>query len=110
MKLLFDQNLSHRLVKLLSDLYPGSLHVRQLGFDTTDDEAIWNFAKANGLTIVSKDTDFQQRSFLFGPPPKVIWVAVSDCSTDDVIAVIRSRHQEIVDFHNDQTASYLALV
>lgn len=31
MKLLFDQNLSHHLVRLRDDLFPGSLHVSLLG-------------------------------------------------------------------------------
>jgi predicted nuclease of predicted toxin-antitoxin system len=72
MKLLFDQNLSHRLVIELADIFPEAVQVRLLGFDPSDDEAIWNFAGKNGFTIVTKDTDFLQRSFLFGQPPKVI--------------------------------------
>jgi len=81
MKLLLDQNLSQHLVVTLADLFPNSVHVRSIGLDTADDEALWNFAKQNDFTIVSKDIDFRQRSFLFGHPPKVIWIALGDCST-----------------------------
>ncbi|NLT70435.1 MAG: DUF5615 family PIN-like protein [Verrucomicrobiaceae bacterium] len=64
MKLLFDQNLSSALVGHLADLFPGSTHVKSLGMMSADDVAIWNYAAQNGFTIVSKDSDFQQRSLL----------------------------------------------
>ena len=57
-KLLFDQNLSHRLVATLARQFPGSVHVRDLGLQHADDATIWEFAKADGYTIVSKDDDF----------------------------------------------------
>lgn len=41
MKLLFDQNLSPRLVSRLADLYPDSQHVFFIGFDQADDRALW---------------------------------------------------------------------
>src|SRR5438552_1461258 len=109
MKLLFDQNLSHRLVDASADLFPGSMHVRVIGLDKSDDDAIWNFAKRSQFTIVSKNTYFRERSFLFGHPPKVIWVAVSDCSISEMIDLLRARHAEILDFEADPTASYMAL-
>ncbi|HEX5085273.1 MAG TPA: DUF5615 family PIN-like protein [Blastocatellia bacterium] len=74
MKLLFDQNLSSKLVKSLADLFPDSLHVKDLGMQQTDDRLIWERAKQDGLTIVSKDSDFYQKAVLFGHPPKVIWI------------------------------------
>jgi predicted nuclease of predicted toxin-antitoxin system len=66
-KLLFDQNLSYQLVKRLADVYPGSGHVRLLGYSQTDDREIWNFAGREGFTVVSKDADFQQLAMLLGP-------------------------------------------
>jgi len=62
MRLLFDQNLSHRLVVLLANEYPGSVHVRDVALNAADDQAIWQFAVRHGLAIVSKDSDFQQRA------------------------------------------------
>jgi len=64
MKLLFDQNLSPRLPRALSDLYPDSAHVREAGLRDSSDEAIWNYAKQNDFTIVSKDSDFQRAFFM----------------------------------------------
>jgi len=71
-KLLFDHNLSYRLVRALQREYPDSQHVREVGLSEATDEAVWRHAAEQGLTIVTKDTDFHQRSFLFGHPPKVV--------------------------------------
>ena len=62
MKLLFDQNLSPWLPRLLADLYPDSVHIRELGMSESTDTQIWEYASVNGFTIVSKDSDFQARS------------------------------------------------
>jgi Domain of unknown function (DUF5615) len=44
----FDQNLSFELVpvlsNMLSDIYPGSTHVRDLRFVEADDLTIWRYA------------------------------------------------------------------
>ena len=66
MKLLFDQNLSPKLPRLLAKLYPSSAHVRDVGLRDASDSEIWQFAKTKGFVIVSKDSDFQQRSLLYG--------------------------------------------
>lgn len=65
MKLLFDENLSHKFVRLLADLFPDSVHVRDVGLKAADDPLVWDYAKNNDLMIVSKDSDMHQRSFVF---------------------------------------------
>jgi predicted nuclease of predicted toxin-antitoxin system len=55
MKLLFDENLSPKLSTRLSDIFPDSLHVRDVGMKATIDPIVWNDAKDNDLMIVSKD-------------------------------------------------------
>jgi len=72
MKLLFDENLSHKLVWLLADLFPDSIHVRDVDLRAADDPVVWEYAKNNDLMIVAKDSDMHQRSFVFGYPPKVV--------------------------------------
>ena len=62
MKLLFDQNLSHKLVVQLAAEFPGSAHVRDCGLSRAPDPELWSYAAAQGFVIVSKDVDFQQRS------------------------------------------------
>ena len=109
MKLLFDQNLSHRLVLQLAAEFPGSAHVRDLALATATDAAVWAHAAATGFVIVSKDTDFQQRALLHGHPPKVIWVRLGNCPTAAVAALLRSRLADIQAFEADPLASFLAL-
>lgn len=109
MKLLFDQNLSPRLVRLLADVFPGSSHVRDLDLQSAADELIWERARCDGLVIVSKDEDFHQRSFLLGQPPKVIWVRLGNCSTDAIARLLTKRQLEIAAFEADSQASFLVL-
>jgi len=109
MKLLLDENLSHKLVQLLEDLFPNSIHVRDVGLKAADDPLVWAYAKDNDLVLVSKDADMHQRSFLFGPPPKVIWIRLGNCSTGDVEKLVRQHFDAIKAFHEDLYASFLSL-
>lgn len=109
MKLLFDENLSHTLVDRLGDLFPGSTHVRDVGLQSANDPAVWDFAVSESYTIVSKDADLHDRSILFGFPPKVIWIRLGNCSTSQVESLIRRELDLIHKFLNDDRASFLAL-
>lgn len=109
MKLLFDENLSPNLVVRLADLFPDSCHVREVGLESAADPVVWDYAKSNGLVIVSKDADMHQRSFLFGAPPKVVWVRLGNCSTTDVENVLRRFVNELTIFYDDEVASFLSL-
>ena len=59
MKLLFDENLSPKLPLRLNDLFPNSLHVRDVGMKAAIDPVIWDYAKDNNLIIVSKQYTYQ---------------------------------------------------
>lgn len=109
MRLLLDQNLSHRLVSLLGDVYPGSVHVRQVGLAEADDAAVWEHALREGLVIVSKDADFYQRSLLLGPPPRVVWIRRGNCSTRDVESILRRHRADVERFCGDEAAAILVL-
>lgn len=109
MKLLFDQNLSWRLPQKLADLYPDSQHIREVGLTESQDVDIWNYAKANGFMIVSKDMDFQQRSLLFGHPPKVVRLRVGNCTVQMIEDLLRRHSAAIHTFDLDATKSFLAL-
>lgn len=82
MNLFFDANLSPTLV-----WHPGSTHVRDVGLRTGSDAEIWEYAKAKDLAIVSKDTDFRERGFVEGFPPKVIWLDVANAGTMQIAAL-----------------------
>jgi predicted nuclease of predicted toxin-antitoxin system len=81
MKLLFDQNLSPKLVNRLADLFPGSSHVQSVGLGCADDHQVWEYARLNGFAIVTKDADYNNLSVLRGQPPKVIWLQLGNCTT-----------------------------
>ena len=90
MKLLFDHNLSHKLVKRLSDLFPESSHVRYHQLDQSADLDIWDFAKDNAYIIVSQDTDFIDWNRLRGSPPKVIIIRFGNQTTSETELRIRN--------------------
>jgi predicted nuclease of predicted toxin-antitoxin system len=108
-KLLFDQNLSYKLAPCLADLFPDSPHVRDVDLQEADDLTVWESAKQHGFMIVSKDSDFHQRSFVFGFPPKVIWVQLGNCTTADIEQAIRKEFEAIKAFYEDTEAAFLVL-
>jgi predicted nuclease of predicted toxin-antitoxin system len=97
-KLLLDENLSPRLVESLGDLYPGSQHVHAVGLGEADDSDVWNFAKAHGFAIATKDSDFAERGVLERDPPKVLWIRLGNCSTAEIETVLRSQFEAIRGF------------
>ena len=103
MKLLFDNNLSPCLVNHFADLYPDSNHLFNLNLDTAEDFIVWQYARDNDFTIVTKDSDFSELSLLRGFPPKVIWIQIGNCTTNDIESLIRSYTKEIVDFYRESS-------
>jgi predicted nuclease of predicted toxin-antitoxin system len=95
MRLLFDQNLSHRLLGLLDDLFPGSLHVRLLGLAAADDLTIWNYARDHDLVIVTQDSDYSDWNKLRGAPPKIIWLRCGNASVDQIHSKLRNASERI---------------
>jgi len=88
MKLLIDENLPPKLARFLQGPFPGSIHVEECGLGAKADDEIWRYAAENGYVIVSKDSDFYDRSALYGGPPKVVWLRVGNCSTDSIEALL----------------------
>lgn len=110
MKLLFDENLSHKLARRLADIFPDSIHVRNVGLKASDDPLVWDYARDNDFMIVSKDADMHDLSLVFGNPPKVIWVRLVNCSTSDVESLLRREFEAIKEFYEDNSLSLLALL
>ena len=96
MKLLLDQNISRKLVEELKDLFPGSNHVYLLGLHKASDEKIWNYAHDNGFTIVTQDSDFSEKSLIFGYPPKVIWLRTGNISTQNIKHLLIKHRKDIL--------------
>ena len=58
MKLLFDHNLSYKLVGRLADLFPDSEHVRNVNLHEADDRPVWEYARAHGFAIEIRAGDW----------------------------------------------------
>lgn len=110
MKLLFDQNISRKLVKELEFVFPESSHVYLLGLYRASDDEIWKFAKGNGFTIVTQDTDFNERSLIHGHPPKIICMRLGNSSTQKIKEVLVQRKDDIELFLKDETLGCLQIL
>ena len=109
MKLLFDQNLSRYLVTEFQPYFPGSSHVTSLGLAGAADKDIWNFARAAGYAIVSKDADFHHLSFRYGAPPKAVWLKLGNCSTSEISACLSQNREALNAFLHDADSALLVI-
>jgi predicted nuclease of predicted toxin-antitoxin system len=101
MKLLFDQNLSDKLMVRLSDIFPGSSHVKIHYLSKEDDLVIWRFALKNDFTIVTQDSDFYDLALLHGTPPKIVWIRSGNSATNHIEEIIRSNTMAILHLKSD---------
>ena len=109
MKLLLDQNLSFRLLEKLEPVYPGSTQVKLVDLERADDLAIWNYAKDNGFTIVTKDSDFHEFSLIYGTPPKTIWLKCGNKPKWYVLGLLLNNQDDIKAFHTSTEVSCLEI-
>lgn len=109
MKLLFDENLSPELPRLLADAFPDCAHIRRVNLAGADDADIWQVAAVQGYTLVTKDDDFLELSILRGAPPKVIMIRLGNCRTSDVVALFNRETTRIGQFDRDTSASLLEI-
>jgi predicted nuclease of predicted toxin-antitoxin system len=108
-KLLLDENLSDKIVSRISDLFPDCTHVKSVALMRADDAVVADWARHHGFAIVSKDTDFYQRSVALGSPPKFVWLRVGNSGTEVIVDLLRSRHALIRDFIASKTESVFVL-
>jgi predicted nuclease of predicted toxin-antitoxin system len=109
MKLLFDHNLSPRLVNNFTDLYPNSQHLFLLEMDRDEDITIWEYARQQNYTIVTRDSDYNDLSLVRGFPPKVIWIRRGNCSTREIENTLRAATADIQEFFQNPNLGILTL-
>lgn len=102
MKLLFDQNISFRVVKVLQELFPEANHVNEYSLHSVSDRQIWNYAKENQFHIVTFDADFNDLVTLYGHPPKVIWLRLGNTSSQNIVKSFSSHIEGIKSFLTDE--------
>ena len=107
MRLLFDEQLSEELVKTLDYLFPDSLHIRLLGAGGAADPSVWQVAREHHCVLVTKDEDFHRLSVLRGAPPKVVWLRVGNCATEDIARLLRDRAEDIQRFEAQSEETFL---
>ena len=109
MNLLFDQNISFRIIKKIDDIFPGSRQVSDLDLQSSTDLAIWEFARKNDFCIVTFDSDFIDISTLRGFPPKIIWLRIGNTSTESIAERLRAEQASINDFLSNNEIAFLEI-
>ena len=74
MKLLFDQNISFRILRAIESHFPEATQVRLEGLENFSDKEIWEYARDYDFVIVTFDSDFYEFSVIWGSPPKIVWI------------------------------------
>ena len=93
----------------MATLFPGSAHVRECGLLGQPDEDVWEYVRAHHFTLVSKDSDFQQRSLLYGHPPKLVWLRIGNCTRQRLVLLITTYERDIQALDADPFESVLVL-
>lgn len=110
MKLLVDQNISWRVLRLIGDAFPGSVHVDEVGLGgETPDIDIWQHAADNGFTVLTKDSDFNSLALTRATPPKVVWLQLGHAATEAIAATVLARKDDIEAFEATQDESVLVV-
>jgi len=95
MKLLFDQNISPRILKILPGTLYNSTHVNFNRLQDKSDLEIFNYAKNSDYCIVTQDSDFNDLLRLKGFPPKVIWFRLGNVKTEIISNLLIQKHNKI---------------
>ena len=101
MKLLFDENISWRVLKKISEKFPECKHVSDIEKELISDEKIWNYARKYNFIIVSFDEDFADIQMIKGFPPKIIWLRCGNTKTNLIAEKINTLKEEIINFFID---------
>lgn len=100
MKILLDQNISFRVVSLLANTFKVVDQVKTLGLVDASDSEIWSYARTNGYTIVTFDSDFVDLATLKGSPPKIIWLRFGNSSNLKIANKLINNAESILNFMN----------
>ncbi|NOX84861.1 MAG: hypothetical protein GXO86_02675 [Chlorobi bacterium] len=98
MRFLFDQNISHKILKYLPGDYSGSTTVKKEKLINASDKEIWEYAKKFNYIIVTQDSDFNELTSLYGFPPKIIWIRTGNIKTQVLVSILLDYAHEIKTF------------
>lgn len=110
MKLLFDQNISPKIVRQVEANFPGSKQVRHVGLEDASDTVIFDFAKMNGYSIVTFDSDFVDLNVIRGIPPKIIWLKTGNLTTKAISFILKKNIKTILKFLKSEEDEILEII
>lgn len=110
MRLLFDQNISFRIIKKLKSHFPNCEHVSNCGLMDCDDTDILKYAQINDYAIVTFDSDFFEISLIKGFPPKIIWIRSRNMTTTQIAQLIIENKESIIDFLSKEELKDIACI
>ena len=110
MKLLFDQNISPKIVKQLEDIFPEGRQVRHLGLEDASDIQIFEYAKTHDYAVVTFDSDFVDLNVVKGFPPKIIWLKTGNLTTKAISELIHKNIVVIQDFLKSEENEILEVI
>ncbi len=109
MKLLFDQNSSPRIIKILPERLSSSQQVRFVNLEDASDFEIFQFARTNHFSIVTFDADFVDLNAINGTPPKIIWLNTGNLTTSNIVKLLSKNIEAIEMYLNIETDEILEL-
>jgi predicted nuclease of predicted toxin-antitoxin system len=110
MKLLLDANLSWRMISKIDSHFHEILHVSQLPLkQPAKDIEIWDYAKKNSFTIVTKDDDFEKLVLLKKAPPKIIILKTFNLKTQSLAELLIINKDKILLFCDSKEDSILEI-
>ena len=108
-RLLFDENLSERLLQPLAELFPDSEHIRNLTSTGASDRLLWDLARTSRFILTTRDEDFVGMSVLQKAPPKVLWLNVGRSRNAVIAALVQSHAADIERFAAHDEYTFLAI-
>ncbi len=110
MKLLFDQNISPKIVRQLESDFPDSKQVRHVGLENASDVMIFDYAKSHGYVVVTFDADFVDLNVVRGIPPKIIWLKTGNLTTKSISELLKNNISAIHDFLESEEEEILEII
>ena len=111
MKILIDQNISHRVIPHIQAEFQNVEHVRNLGLTDANDFQIFQFARKNQFDVIfTLDEDFNNLQLEHSIPPKIVWFRVGNCSTTLLASIIIEKSEVIKNFCEDASLRCLEIL
>tara|TARA_R110002050_G_scaffold300722_2_gene471883 strand:- start:23312 stop:23647 length:336 start_codon:yes stop_codon:yes gene_type:complete len=109
MKLLIDQNISNRIIESISDIFPGSAHVKEANLSDASDEEIRAYAYSNKFALVTTISDFFDLNMVLENAPKIIYIKGNHVTTNKLEWAVRVNQEGIENFISENPATCLTI-